>query len=140
VDFLRILRIRLARIGYCRASVPTSVPKPTRRVPQISIADDIIAIEDAARLVTAQFHRDAFGNAGADHVPDGRATEFVRDAARAAGGDPGAAPGVVEAAGEVLQDVEESPLNGEDDVLKPARNGSTPEDLSLERPSRFRSC
>jgi hypothetical protein len=35
--------------------------------------------------------------------------------------------------GEVLQDVEESPLNGEDDVLKPARNGSTPEDLSLER-------
>jgi hypothetical protein len=55
VDFLRILRIRLARIGYCRASVPTSVPKPTRRVPQISIADDIIAIEDAARLVTAQF-------------------------------------------------------------------------------------
>jgi hypothetical protein len=34
---------------------------------------------------------------------------------------------------EVLQDVEGSPLNGEDDVLKPARNGSTPEDLSLER-------
>ena len=41
--------------------MPTSVPKPTRGVPQISIADDIIAIEDAARLVTAQFHRDAFG-------------------------------------------------------------------------------
>jgi hypothetical protein len=37
------------------------------------------------------------------------------------------------AGGEVLQDVEESPLNGEDDVLKPARNGSAPEDLSLER-------
>jgi hypothetical protein len=37
------------------------VRKPTRGVPQISIADDTIAIEDAARLVTAQFHRDAFG-------------------------------------------------------------------------------
>jgi len=79
--------------------VPTSVPKPTRGVPQISIAHDIIAIEDAASLVTAQFHRDALRNAGADHVPDGGATEVVRDAAWAAGGDPGAAPRVVEAAG-----------------------------------------
>ena len=64
----------------------------------MSIADDIIAIEDAARLVTAQFHRDAFGNAGADHVPDGGATEVVRNASWTAGGDAGAAPGVVEAA------------------------------------------
>ena len=79
--------------------MPASVPKTTRSVPQISVADDIIAIEDAARLVSAQFHRDALRNAGADHVPDGRAPEVVRDAAWAAGGDPGAAPGVVEAAG-----------------------------------------
>ncbi len=73
--FLGILRILLAGIGYCRASVPTSVPKPTRSVPQISIADDIIAIEDAARLVPAQFHRDALRNAGADHVANGRSPE-----------------------------------------------------------------
>ena len=45
--------------------------------------------------------------------------------------DEDALPGMEGA--EVLQDVEGSPLNGEDDVLKPARNGSTPEDLSLER-------
>ena len=73
--FPKDFAIRLARIGYCRASVPTSVPKPTRGVPQISIADDIIAIEDAARLVTAQFHRHALRNAGADHVPEGGPTE-----------------------------------------------------------------
>ena len=74
------------------------MPKPTRGVPQISIADDIIAIEDAARLVTAQFHRDALRNAGADHVSDSGPAEVVRDAAWAASGDPGAAPRVVEAA------------------------------------------
>jgi hypothetical protein len=39
------------------------VHKTTSSVPQISVAHDIIAIEDAARLVVAQFHRDAFGNA-----------------------------------------------------------------------------
>ena len=50
---LRILRILLTGGGYGRASVPTSVPKPTRSLPQVSIADDIIAIENAARLVAA---------------------------------------------------------------------------------------
>ena len=69
------------RTVYGRAGVPTSVPKPTRSVPQIPIADDIIAIENAARLVAAQFHRDPFGDAGADHVPDGGSTKVVRDAA-----------------------------------------------------------
>jgi hypothetical protein len=43
----------MAGSGYGRASVPTSVPKPTRSLPQVSIADDIIAIENAARLVAA---------------------------------------------------------------------------------------
>jgi hypothetical protein len=55
-ESLRILRIRFARIGYCRASVPASVPKTARRVPQVSIAHDIIAIEHATSLVAAQFH------------------------------------------------------------------------------------
>jgi len=79
--------------------VLASVPKPTRSLPQVSIADDIIAIEHAARLVAAQFHRHAFGNAGADHVPDGGAAEVVRNTTRATGGEPGAAPIVVEAGG-----------------------------------------
>ncbi len=35
---------------------PASVPKTTRRVPQISVAHDIIAVEDAPGLVTTQFH------------------------------------------------------------------------------------
>ena len=98
MDFLRILRIRFVRIGYCRASVPTSAPKPTRGVPQISIADDIIAIEDATRLVTAQFHGGAFGNAGADHVSNRRPPEVVRDAAWASGRHPSPPPGLIEAA------------------------------------------
>jgi hypothetical protein len=74
--------------------VPKTVPQPVRRLPQVSVADDIISIEDATRLVAAQFHRDAFWNAGADHVPNGRSPEVVRDAAGTSGGDPGAAPRV----------------------------------------------
>jgi hypothetical protein len=62
--------------------VPASVPKTARRVPQISIAHDIIAIEHAAGLVAAQFRGHALRNAGPDHVADGRSPEFVRDAAR----------------------------------------------------------
>ena len=80
------------------ASVPASVPKTTRSVPQISVAHDIIAIKNAAGLVAAQFHGHALWNASANHVPDGRAPEVVRDAAGTAGDDPGSAPRVVEAA------------------------------------------
>jgi hypothetical protein len=48
--FLKILRIRVADSGYGRASVPARVPKTARRLPQISIAHDIIAIEHVAGL------------------------------------------------------------------------------------------
>ena len=75
------------------------MPKPIRGLAQISVADDIITIEDATRFVAAQFHRHAFGDAGADHVPDGGSAEVMRDATWAASGDPGAAPRVVETAG-----------------------------------------
>src|SRR5688572_16714020 len=75
----------------------SSVPKPMRSLPQVSVAEDIIAIEHAARLVAAQFHRHAFGDACADHVPYGDSPEVVRDAARTAGGDPGETSSVVEA-------------------------------------------
>ena len=57
MDFLRILRFLAAAEGYGRASVPASVPKTTRSVPQISVAHDIIAIKNAASLVAAQFLR-----------------------------------------------------------------------------------
>jgi hypothetical protein len=77
--------------------VPTSVPKPSRSVPQISIADDIIAIEDATSLVAAQSHGHAFRNAGPDHVADGSSPEVVRNAAGTPGGRPGTPPRLVEA-------------------------------------------
>ena len=73
MDFLRILRIRVAKNGYGRASVPKTV----RRVPEVSIADNIIAIEHAASHVAAQFHRDAFRNAGADEIADSGSAEIV---------------------------------------------------------------
>jgi hypothetical protein len=98
LDFLRILRIRVAGNGYRRASVPASVPKPTRSVPQISIAHDIIAIEDTASLVAAHFHGDALRNAGSDHVANGRSPEVVWNAAGAPGCRPRAPPRLVEAA------------------------------------------
>ena len=75
--------------------MPASVPKTTRSVPQISVADDIIAIENAASLVAAQFHRHALWNAGADHVADGRSPEVVRNAAGAPGRRPRPPPGLV---------------------------------------------
>ena len=80
------------------ASVPTSVPKPSRSVPQVSVAHDIIAFKDAPGLVARQIHGHAFGDAGADHVPDGRSPEIVRDTARAPGGHPRPSPSLVEAA------------------------------------------
>src|SRR3954466_12153869 len=87
---LRILRVWLNSTGHRVRTV--------RRLPQVSVAHNIIAIEDAARLVAAQFHRGAFGDPRADHVANGRPPEVVGNAARAAGGNPGPAPRVVEAA------------------------------------------
>jgi hypothetical protein len=80
--------------------VPATVPRTTSSVPQISVAHDIIAIKNTASLVTAQFHGRAFRNAGSDHVADGGPPEVARDAAWAAGGDPGASPRLVKAAGD----------------------------------------
>ena len=77
--------------------MPTSVPKPTRSVPQISIADDIIAIEDAVSLVATQFHGHALRNPGPDHVADRRPAEVVRNTAGAPGGRLGPPPGLIEA-------------------------------------------
>ena len=73
------------------------MPKTTRSVPQISVADDIIAIKNAASLVAAQFHGHALRNAGSDHVADGRSPEVVRDATGAPGSHSGLPPRVVEA-------------------------------------------
>jgi hypothetical protein len=56
---LRILRTPLGSIGHRGRTAPKFVPQPARRVPQVSVAPDIIAIEDATRLVAAQCHRDA---------------------------------------------------------------------------------
>ncbi|MCM3879444.1 MAG: hypothetical protein ND807_04980, partial [Vicinamibacterales bacterium] len=78
--------------------MPASVPKTTRSVPQISVADDIIAIKNAASLVAGQFHGHALWNAGTDHVADGRSPEVVRNAAGASGRRPGPPPGLVDAA------------------------------------------
>jgi hypothetical protein len=68
--------------------VPASVPKPTRSVPQVSIADDIIAIEYAAGLVPTEFHGHALWDAGADHVANGGPPEVVPDAPRTPGRHP----------------------------------------------------
>jgi hypothetical protein len=78
--------------------VPTSVPKPTRSVPQVSIAHDIIAVEDAASLVATEFHCDPLRDAGPDHVADGRSPEVVRNARRTAGRRSCPPPRLVEAA------------------------------------------
>src|SRR4051794_8533858 len=45
--------LRYACLG--RSRTPYCAP-PVRCLPQVAVADDIIAIEDATRLVPAQFH------------------------------------------------------------------------------------
>lgn len=40
------------------------------RLPQVSLADDMIAIKDASRPVTAHRHGHAFWHTGPHHVPD----------------------------------------------------------------------
>jgi hypothetical protein len=77
--------------------VPTSVPKPTRSVPQVSIAHDIIAVEHAASLVASEFHGDPLRNASPDHVADGRSPEVVWNAAWTSRGCPRPPPSLIEA-------------------------------------------
>lgn len=48
----------------------------------VSVVHDVVAVEDAARLVAAYFHRDALGNAGPQHVPGGRSAQIVNDDSR----------------------------------------------------------
>src|ERR1051325_6712117 len=59
---------------------------------EIVLADDVVAVEHAARDVAGDGHGDALGHARAHHVPRGGAAEvveeLVRDAGRTAGGGP----------------------------------------------------
>ena len=73
------------------------VPKAMRRVSQVAITHDIIAVEDAAGFVATELHRHTLWNARANHVPDGGSSEVVRDTGRAPGGPPCPAPGMVKA-------------------------------------------
>ena len=50
------------------------------RARQIAVADDVVSLKNRRRLVARQLHRHALGDTGADHVPDGRSPEVVRDA------------------------------------------------------------
>jgi HNH endonuclease len=45
-----------------------------RRLPQIALADDVVAVEDRARLVPAHLHGDALWDASANHVANSRAS------------------------------------------------------------------
>ena len=61
------------------------MPQPGSKPPaglrrRSPVAHDIIASEDAPRLVAAQFHRHSFQGAGAHHVPDGRSAKVMRNA------------------------------------------------------------
>jgi hypothetical protein len=51
VDFLRILRIRVAKNGCGRASVPASAPETARRITRNPVADDIIAADSDHRHI-----------------------------------------------------------------------------------------
>src|SRR5215469_4315102 len=45
----------------------------------IRVVHNIVAVEDAARPVTAQFHRYPLGDAGAHHIPHSCASKVVHD-------------------------------------------------------------
>src|SRR5207247_4357011 len=50
------------------------------RLAQITLADDVVTVEDRARLVSAHLHGDPFGNASPHHVPNRRASQIVKQA------------------------------------------------------------
>lgn len=60
-----------------------------RGLAQIAVADDVISLEDRARLVARELHRHALRDAAADEVADRGAPQVVGDSARAAGRDDG---------------------------------------------------
>src|SRR5262245_53241584 len=45
----------------------------------IFIVDDVVPVEDAARPVTAEFHRYPLGDAGTHHIPHSCASKVVHD-------------------------------------------------------------
>src|SRR5687767_10000833 len=53
---------------------------------QVAIRNDVVAVEHGAGLMPCELHRDALGYAAANHVPDRRSSEVVRNAPSATGG------------------------------------------------------
>ena len=47
------------------------------RLSQVTLTDDVVAIEDAARLVTAELHGNPLRDASADHVADRSTAQIV---------------------------------------------------------------
>src|SRR5437667_5514683 len=71
-------------------SVPENVPGAGRvslpgHLPEVGRRDDVVAVEDGARLVPRHRHRHALGDAQVDHVAHGRAPEVVPEHPRGAG-------------------------------------------------------
>ena len=89
-----------------------TVLQTARGIPQVAIADDVVAVEHAPSLITAQRHGHALRHAGANHVSDGCAPQVMRDAAWTPRLDPGAAPGMVEAAGRDRVSSEKRDISG----------------------------
>ena len=58
--------------------------------------NDVIPIEDAARLVAGQAHRDALRNAGPHEVSRGRATQVVKEPAPTPGLPARGVPGLAQ--------------------------------------------
>jgi hypothetical protein len=65
-DLVRLAHIR--RLKRCELSNP---------IRKVSLADDVIAIEDAPRLVPHERHRGALGHTAADEVPRRGAPQVV---------------------------------------------------------------
>src|SRR5262249_28838160 len=58
---------------------PQMALKQLARPRPIFIVDDVVPVEDAARPVTAEFHRYPLGDAGAHHIPHSCASKVVHD-------------------------------------------------------------
>ena len=76
-----------------------------RGVGLVGFGDDVVAVEHRPGLVTGDSHRDDFGNAGADEIPDAGPAKIVEELRRFATGvyEPsphtGAGPGLKERIG-----------------------------------------
>ena len=102
------------------AAAASACRQPRDGRSQVRLVDDVVAVEDRPGLVPGELHRGFLRHARAHKVPDGRASEVMRDLPRAARQPAGLPPEVaVERRQTVARGIGKDPRG--DDAPRPER-------------------